>query len=147
MPVVRDAPGDEDLRPGRSAGGRAPAPAPLDERPDPLQGLGQVLARVGVRDPDVVRRRSAERRPGEHAHAGLLEQPVGQLGAGQAGPGDVREHVERAGRREASEAGDRVEPVDDEVAPRPELDDHLVDVALRPAERLDRADLGERRRR
>ena len=38
----------------------------------------------------------AERRAGEDADAGLVEQPVGQLGAGQPGPGDVREDVERA---------------------------------------------------
>ena len=61
------------------------------------------------------------------------------------GPGDVREDVERAARPAAFDAGDRVEAVDDQVAPRPELDDHRVDVVLLPDQRLDRADLGERR--
>ena len=89
----------------------------------------------------------AERRPGEDADARLVEQPLSQLGAGQPGPGDVREDVERAVRPAAADAGDRVEAVDDEVAPGPELHDHRVDVVLRPDQRLDRADLRERRRR
>ena len=33
-----------------------------------------------------------------------------------------------------------------QVAPGLELDDHRVDIVLRPDQRLDRADLGERRR-
>ena len=61
-------------------------------------------------------------------------------------PAIVREDVERAVRLEALDAGDRVEAVDDEVAPGLELDDHRVHVVLRADERLDRADLRERRR-
>ena len=94
----------------------------------------------------MIRPDTAERRAGEDADADLLEEAVGKLGAGQAGPGDLRERVERALRPERADPGDLVQAVDDEVAPRAELDDHVVDRALRAAQRLDRADLGERRR-
>ena len=42
-----------------------------DEPADPVQGLRQVLARVGVRDADVLAADAAERGPGQHAHIGL----------------------------------------------------------------------------
>src|SRR6185295_458265 len=97
------------------------------------------------RDPDVVAPDATERRPGEDADAGLVEQPLRELRAAQPRARDVRERVERAGWLQGADARDRVEAVDDQVAPGPELHDHRVDVVLRPAERLDRPDLGKRR--
>ena len=93
----------------------------------------------------MIRADATERGAREDRHAGLVEQPVGQLGARQAGAGDVREDVERALRAQTTETRERVEPVDDEVAACPELLDHRVDRILRAGERLDGAHLGERR--
>ena len=88
----------------------------------------------------------SECRSGQHGHAGLLEQAVCQLRARQARPGYVREDVERAGGLQAAEAGDRIEPADDETPAGTEFRDHRVDLVLRPGQRLDSRDLRMRAR-
>ena len=95
-----------------------------DERPDPPERLRQVLA-ASSRTRSGCGPRRPRRRPCRRGRRRRpRQQPVGELGAGQARPGDVREDVERALRAQAADAGDRVEPVDDEVAPGAELRDH-----------------------
>ena len=78
---------------------------------------------------------AAERGAGQHAHIGLREQPLRELGTAQPGSIDVREGVEGTHRRLGLDAGDGVEARDDEVAPRLELHDHRVDIVLRAGQR------------
>ena len=81
--LVRDDPRDEDLRavrprPGYAAAApRRPEPATAARRrPGSAQRLGEILAGVGVRDPDVVRADAAERR----ARRGRTRRPPGAAG-------------------------------------------------------------------
>ena len=69
--------------------------------------------RVGVRQAQVVDTDPAERRAGEDGHAGLVEQPPGELVRAEACLRDVREGVERAQRCPARDAREPVR------APRP----------------------------
>src|SRR5262245_66616202 len=80
-----------------------------DEPTDPVERLGQVLARVGVRDPDVLVADPAERRSGEDAHVDLGQQALSHLGTGEARAADVGEGVERSERRRAFDAVDLVQ--------------------------------------
>ena len=104
--------------------GRPSSPAPPD-----------VLERVGVRDAQVALAVLAERGAREHRHAGLVEQPVGQLARVEARPLDVREGVERAVRHDAGHARQPVQAVDDELAPLRNSAIIAFDVVARPLER------------
>src|SRR5262245_43440099 len=113
----------------------------LDDASDAIEREAEVRARVRVRDPNVLGSGLAEGRPGQHAHPGIMEQLLGQRGAGQARAGDVRECIESPGRSQAADTRNLIESVDNEVASSAELDDHRVDVVLLAAQRLGGPDL------
>src|SRR6185369_11278647 len=96
----------------------------LEQRPHALQRLGEVGLGVGVGDAQVALAVDAERRARQHRDPGLLQQPIGHLGGGAAGAGDVGEHVERAARALAGDTGQAVEAVHEQVAPSLELGHH-----------------------
>jgi len=81
---------------GRPSGRRQETAAPparvhyrLHNGPRPSQRFGDVLARVGVAEAQVVESDVPEGSPGQRRDAGLVEQAVGQLRAGETRAGDV----------------------------------------------------------
>src|SRR5438270_12472207 len=117
----------------------------LQELADAIEpGLELVLG-LGVREPDEASAGGAERGARQHGHAGLGEQPVGELVLVHAGAGDVRKGVERALRFGTANAGDRVQAIDDEVSTVLEDSDHAMHrvLGLLGRERLDRGHLRE----
>ena len=88
----------------------------------------------------------AEVRPRQHGDAGLVEQPVRQGALVDAGPGDVRERVERPARHHARDAREPVQTLDQDLAPAHELGHHRVDRVVRAGERGDPGQLHRRRR-
>ena len=82
---------------------------------------------------------------GEERDARLVEQPVGELVGSERQLGDVREGVEGTARLDAANARDLVQRGHEVVAAPAELGHHRGDGVLRPLERCDARELGERR--
>src|SRR5207237_10844127 len=103
---------------GRSARER------LEDRPHAVERGPEVGLRIGVGKPQIALAMRAERRARERGHAGLVEQPLGDLRRRALRAGDVREDVKGAARAQALHPGQLVEPVDEDVAAPLELGDH-----------------------
>src|SRR5712692_899429 len=88
-----------------------------NEVPDAVEATLELVLRLCVGEPDEALAGFAKGGPGQHGHARLAEQPVGQLALVEARPLDVREGVKRALGPVAPDARDRVEAVDDQVPP------------------------------
>src|SRR6266511_2034814 len=113
---------------------------------DPAERELDVREGVGVREAQVLLARAAERRPGEHRDTRLVQEAIRHLCAvPEAKAGDVREHVEGALRQQARDAGDRVQPGDDRIAPLSERAHHRVDLGRARRQRGDAGTLHERR--
>ena len=111
---------------------------------DPLQGRPQVLARVGVAEAEIPLTVNTEGGAGETAHAGVVEQVIGDLGARAAEGRHVRECVEGAVGHPTGDPRNGVQPVHHQGAARDELAAIGIGLFLRPGERLDGAVLRER---
>ncbi len=88
---------------------------------------------------------------GEHGDAGLVQQPFPEiLGIGAAGqPAGLRHvgpRVERAARRSAGNARNRVQQRDDQIAPLVKAPAHRRRCILRTVDRFDRRPLADLRR-
>src|SRR5438445_750861 len=102
-----------------------------DELLDPPEPERELILRLRVREADEAFARVAERSPGKHRDAGLVQQPARELVLVETSALDVRKHVERALGSGAAHARDLVEAVDDEVAAVIECLDHAVHGMLR----------------
>src|SRR5437660_238421 len=96
----------------------------LEDRPHAVERGPEVGLRVGVGKPQIALAMRAERGARERGHAGLVEQPLGDLRRRTLRAGDVREDVKSTARAQALHAGQLVEPIDEDVAPPLELGDH-----------------------
>ena len=96
--------------PARSSDARPGGDQRLDDRPDPPQRLDEVLPRVRVREPDVVRphRSRTPSRPGPTRPPPAAAAPPAR--PGQARPRDLREDVEGALRPQAPDPGIALRP-------------------------------------
>src|SRR5439155_9191103 len=121
----------------------AALPVLLDPAVDALEGLLNVIHRVGEREPQVTFAPLAERGPGETRDAGVRQQRVRERARIAASAADVGERVEGPVRLPAAKAGDGVQPLDDHAAPPPELLPHPFDALLVAAQGLDGGDLAE----
>src|SRR5438034_7176977 len=110
----------------------------LEDGPHALERRPEIGLRGGVGEAQVALAVRAERGARQRGHAGLVEQPLGDLRRGTLRPGDVREDVERAARTQALHAGQLVEAVDENVAPPLELRHHATGLLA-----LQRGDAGE----
>ena len=91
-----------------------------------LESPSDVFGRVGVGEADIAFAVDAEIRSADGRDAGLLQERRGERLCLPAGPGDVREGVERALRGDAGDARQRVEALDHELPAPVELGDHRV---------------------
>src|SRR6266581_2179733 len=112
-----------------------PPPSPsrtvlLEEPPDAVEPLRELVLRLRVGEPDEALPPVPECGPGQQCDPGLGEQPIGKLALVEAGALDVGKGVEGALRLRAPHAGDRVETVDHEVPPVLENPDHAVHRSL-----------------
>src|SRR5256885_7773708 len=114
----------------------AALPVLLDPAVDALEGLLNVLHRVGEREPQVPFAPLAERGPGEARDAGVRQQRVGERARIAASGADVGERVEGPVRLPAAKARDGVQPLDDHPAPSAELFTHPFDAILAAAHTL-----------
>ena len=127
-----------------SGGDQLAAPLQARERiGDPLEGRGEVLPAVRVAEAQVALAVAAEGRPGQPRTPASYSRWVAISGARPPERADVGEDVERPVRHDAGDPGDRVQPVDDELATGDELGPHRIGRVLRSGQRGDRAGLGE----
>src|SRR5205807_3899998 len=78
---------------------------------DARQRLANVVLRVRVGKAQIAPATLSESGPGEHGHADLVQQAVGEVLLVEPGLADVRERVEGALRLDARDARDGVQAV------------------------------------
>src|SRR5450830_838986 len=113
-------------------------------RADPPERQGDVLARRGVGEAQVAFAERAEAGSGQAGDARVVEQVVSDLLGWAVEALDVGKDIEGSVWSAAGDAGDGVEPLDNDLAAGQELLSHGLHIILRAGQGLDPGNLGER---
>src|SRR6478672_11666107 len=119
---------------------------PLGPVVDLVQGVVQVLQRIGHTETQIAFAEMSKRRPRKTSDSGLLQQRVRQRFRFPASFLNVWKNIKRALRHAAREALNAVQSCNENISPLLELGSHLLDRGLISAQSFNSRDLGKTRR-